>query len=271
MANYKKLTWDANGERFYEQGVDQGVLYVMRDTPITEDASQNDLKMFGSAFYTNGVAWNGLTQVSEAPEGGDPTDIWADNIKYLTIIGSQKLGGSMECYTYPNEFNPCIGYGQLASGVFASLQARIKFGFVYRTMVGSDLSSSADEKIHIVYGCYANAPTRDHSTINDSPEAQTMSFDWTADTFGDGYVASGDTYKTASIEIQKSKVGAKVYANICSHLFGRASESGTTTVAGVPAHLLLPNEVEKLVGGTSAVTAYEDAYQTALATFDPEE
>lgn len=155
------ITWDGTGERFYESGVSKGVLYV-----------QNT-----DGTYQSGVAWNGLTAVNESPEGAEPTDLWADNIKYATLISAETFNATIEAYTYPNEFMQCDGSYVPADGVYVGQQERKNFGFCYRTEVGNDVSTSAGYKIHVIYGCTAAPSARDYATINDSPDAITLSWE----------------------------------------------------------------------------------------------
>ncbi len=160
------LTWDEAVNRFYETGVSKGVLYPEGETAGT---------------YGKGVAWNGLTAVNETRDGGDITTLYADNIEYLHITANEKFTPTIECYTYPDEFGPCIGEktSDGAVGLIATAQSRKMFGFCYRTEVGSEADNDLGYKIHIVYGCKATPSDADRSTINDSPEAITFSFECT--------------------------------------------------------------------------------------------
>lgn len=157
-----KLVWDAVGEHLYETGVDQGVLYPW-------DSTQN--------AYGDGVAWNGLTTITESPSGADFTAIYADNIKYLNLQAAEEFGGTIEAYTYPDEWMECDGSAEIATGAVIGQQARKSFGLCYRTKIGNDVDSSEHGyKLHIVYGCLATPSERAYQTINDSPEA--ISFSW---------------------------------------------------------------------------------------------
>lgn len=157
------IEWDAAGKRFYENGTDRGVLY-----PMTSDGS-----------YDKGVAWNGLTAVTESPEGAEPTDLYADNIKYATMRSAETFGCTIEAYTYPDEFSECDGSAQIAKGVFAGQQERKGFGFSYRTLIGNDTAASSDDgyKLHLVYGCTASPSEKSYATVNDSPDAITFSWE----------------------------------------------------------------------------------------------
>lgn len=156
-----KLKWDQIGERLYEIGVKQGVCYPLSGTN-----------------YTNGEAWNGLTTVNESPSGAEPTALWADDIKYLNLMSSEEFGATIECYTYPDAFAECNGERTLAPGVRITQQTRKTFGLCYRTIVGNDVSSNDyGYKLHLVYGCLASPSEKSYNTVNDSPEAGTMSFE----------------------------------------------------------------------------------------------
>ena len=157
-----KITWDATGERYFEMGVSKGVLFVM-----------------GSAgTYGEGVAWNGLSTVTESPEGAEPTDIWADNIKYATLRSTETFSGTIEAYTYPDEFNACNGEATLVEGATIGQQSRATFGLCYRTEIGSDTASdgTAGYKLHFLYGLTASPSEKAYASINDSPEA--IAFSW---------------------------------------------------------------------------------------------
>ena len=163
------LSWDKSGERFYETGVDHVVLY-----PINQ-----------SNAYKPGVAWNGVTSINENPSGAEPTKLYADNIQYLTMISVEEYSVTLECYQYPDEFDVCNGVASLGDGVVgakAGQQERKKFGLAYRTKVGSDTQGQdAGYKLHLVYGCTAKPSAKSHQTVNNSPEAGTMSFEISSD------------------------------------------------------------------------------------------
>lgn len=163
MPTYTPLTWDQTGERLYETGVDRGVLYV-----------------YDNGAYGAGVAWNGLTNVSEKPSGAEATALYADNIKYLNLISNEEFGATIEAYTYPDEFAECDGSAEIATGVVIGQQKRKTFGFAYRTKVGNDTDGNDyGYKIHLVYGCTAAPTEKGYATINDSPEAITFSWEVT--------------------------------------------------------------------------------------------
>lgn len=159
------IKWDETGARLFETGVDHGVLYPW-------NAALNQ--------YDAGVPWNGLTGVTESPDGAEPTDLWADNIKYATLRSAETFGMTIEAYTYPDEFGECDGSASPATGVYIGQQSRKAFGFTYRTKVGSDTDTEANNyKIHVVYNCTASPSERSYETINDSPDAITFSWEIT--------------------------------------------------------------------------------------------
>ena len=157
-----KIVWDAVGEHIFETGVRNGVLYLKDET----------------GAYNTGVAWNGLTSVSESPEGAEPTDLYADDIKYLTLMSAENFKATIEAYTYPVEFEECDGSATIAKGVVIGQQPRKPFGLCYRTAIGNDTDGNEHGyKLHIVYGCQASPSEKQYSTINDSPEAITFSWE----------------------------------------------------------------------------------------------
>lgn len=158
-----KITWDGTGEKLYETGVDHGVLYP-----------------YGSkeAPYGTGVAWNGLTNVSESPSGAEPSPIYADNIKYVNLMSAEEYGATIEAYTYPDEFAECDGSKEIAPGVYAGQQARKTFGMSYRTKIGNDVDGEDHGyKLHLIYGALASPSEKSYATVNDSPEATTFSWE----------------------------------------------------------------------------------------------
>lgn len=156
-----RLVWDKVGERFYETGLDRGVLYPMG----------------AGGTYDKGVAWNGLTAVNESPSGAEATPLYADNIKYLNLISAEDFGATVEAYTYPPEFEACDGTAEAAPGLTVGQQARKVFGLSYRTLIGNDVDGQAHGyKIHLVYGAQASPSEKNRQTVNDSPEA--VAFSW---------------------------------------------------------------------------------------------
>lgn len=160
-----KLVWDATGERKFEAGTRRGVLFPQKD----------------DGTYEAGVTWNGLTTVTESPSGAEPTDLYADDIKYATMRSAETLGGTIEAYTYPPEFAQCDGSAEAAPGIFIGQQGRRAFGFSYVTAIGSDVITdmTKEYKIHLYYGCTVSPSDKNFATINDSPDAITMSWEFT--------------------------------------------------------------------------------------------
>ena len=159
-----KIVWDETGKHFFETGIKNGVLYPQDST----------------GKYPKGVAWNGLTSVTESPGGADPSDIYADDDKYLTLRAKETFGGTIEAYTSPDEFGVCDGTAELAPGVYIGQQARKAFGLCYRTAVGNDVDGTDHGyKLHLVYGATASPSQKAYSTINESPEAMTLSWEFT--------------------------------------------------------------------------------------------
>lgn len=156
-----KLTWDRVGERYYETGTKQGVLFVQED----------------DGTYGKGVAWNGLISVTESPGGAEATDLYADDIKYASLRSAETFGATIEAYTYPEEFNACDGAEAVVPGVYLGQQSRRAFGLSYRTVVGNDVNDEAGYKVHLVYGATASPSEKSYETINDSPEAITFSWE----------------------------------------------------------------------------------------------
>lgn len=213
-----KLVWDKTGERFYETGVKQGVLYVQE-----------------AGAYPKGVAWNGLTAVTESPSGAEATPLYADDIKYLNLLSNEEFGGTIEAYTYPEEFAACDGSASLADGVYIGQQSRKTFGLCYRTVVGNDVEGNElGYKLHLVYGALAAPSEKGYSSINDSPEAITMSWEFTTTP-----VEVTGHKPTASIVIDSTKADAAKLAALEAILYGSESEE---------ARLPLPNEVAEVMG-----------------------
>ena len=211
----KRLVWDAVGERLFETGVKQCVLY-----PIDKI----------SGTYNKGVAWNGVTSVSESPSGAEATDLYADDAKYLSLLSAETFGCTVEAYTYPEEFEACDGTAQLTPGVTIGQQARSVFGLCYRTTVGNDVDGNDHGyKLHIIYGCKATPSEKSYSSINDSPEA--ITFSWTVNTTP----VSVEGFKpTASLVIDSTKVDKSKVSKLEDVLYG--SESADP-------RLPLPNEI----------------------------
>lgn len=228
-----QLQWDKVGEHFYETGVDHGVLYPMAA---------------GGQAYEAGVAWNGLTAVTESPEGAEVTALYADNIKYLNLMSAEDFKATIEAYTYPEEFEACDGSAALAEGVKIGQQSRKAFGFCYRTKVGNDLNPDLGYKIHIIYGATAAPSERAYETVNDSPDA--ITFSWEVSTIP--VEVSG--YKpTAHVEIDSTKVASAKLALIEAALYGSNDQSVISTVSAIitgytgEPMLLMPDQIVSLL------------------------
>ena len=216
-----KIVWDKTGERLYETGVDRGVLYVQ-----------------SNGTYSKGVAWNGLTAVTESPTGAEATPLYADNIKYLNLMSAEEFGCTIEAYTYPEEFAECDGSAELAAGVTIGQQARKPFGLSYRTKIGNDAAGNEfGYKLHLIYGCLAAPSEKAYTSINDSPEATT--FSWEVSTTP---VSVDDHSPTASITIDSTKVEPTKLAALEEILYGKDGNSGVGTEPRLP----LPSEIATL-------------------------
>lgn len=224
MPNSYAISWDDTGERYYELGVKHGVLF-----PRTG----------ANGAYAAGVAWNGLTGVTESPSGADANVLWADNMKYATLRSVETFGGTIEAYTYPEEFEQCDGSASLATGVYAGQQSRVPFGFSYVTNVGDDTESDAENdngyKIHLVYGATVNPSQRSYATINDSPDA--ITFSWEFETTP---IAVEGKKPIAHIVIDSRTVDATKLGTFKQILYGTPAAGST---AAVDPRLPLPDEV----------------------------
>ena len=200
------LTWDVQGERYYETGVSKGVLYPFKE-----------------GKYSKGVAWNGLTAVNENPSGAEPTPLYADNIKYLNLLSNEEFAATVEAYTYPDEFAECDGSAKLAVGVSVGQQKRIPFGLSYVTKLGNDTDGQDHGyKIHLIYGALAKPTQKNYATINDSPDA--ITFSWELSTTP---VAVPNMKPTACIIIDSTKVTPENLKKIEDKLYGKDSEEAT--------------------------------------------
>lgn len=225
----QKIVWDATGERWYEYGLDHGVLYP-------QDAA---------GTYPLGVAWNGLTAVTESPSGAEPTDLWADNIKYGSIRSAETFGGTIEAYQYPPEFSECDGSKEIRPGVYIGMQNRRPFGLSYRTMKGNDTASEGDDGylLHLVYGATASPSEKSRSTVNDSPEATTMSWEFDTDPVVVPATDDRTTFKpTAHITIDSTTADPTELAALEKILYGK-DPTGPEANDGVAPRLPLPAEL----------------------------
>lgn len=221
-----KIVWDKTGERFYETGVKQGVLY-----PIGTNGT-----------YPKGVAWNGLTAVTESPSGAEPTPLYADDIKYLNLMSNEEFSATIEAYTYPEEFGQCDGSASLATGVNIGQQSRKTFGLCYRTTLGNDTDGNDyGYKLHIIYGALAAPSEKAYATINDSPEAITFSWEITTTP-----VAVAGFKPTSHIEIDSTKADKSKLAALEAILYGKdpTSDGGAD---GIDPRLPLPDEIKTIM------------------------
>lgn len=213
-----KIVWDKTGERLYETGVEQGVLYNVDER----------------GAYSKGVPWNGLTAVTEAPSGAEATPLYADNIKYLELMSAEDFGATIEAYTYPEQFGECDGTAEIDKGVVIGQQSRKIFGLCYKTIVGNDVKSNDyGYKLHLIYGAKAAPSEKAYSTINDSPEAITFSWEVTTTP-----VPVTGHKPTSTLVIDSTKVGEGVMKKIEDVLYG-----GDEAEARLP----LPDEVLTII------------------------
>lgn len=216
-----KLVWDQTGERYYETGVKKGVLYPQVD-----------------GAYPKGVAWNGLTSVSENPTGAEANPQYADDIKYLNLMSVEEFEATIEAYTYPDEFAECDGSAEIAPGVLIGQQKRKPFGMSYRTVIGNDTEGNAHGyKIHIIYGALASPSDKEYASINDNPDANTFSWDITTTP-----VSVANFEPTASVVIDSTKCNADKLAAFEAILYGSESDE---------ARLPLPDEIVTLLGSVA--------------------
>lgn len=215
-----KLVWDESGKRLYETGVEKGVLYVQGE----------------NGQYGNGVAWNGLTAVTESPSGAEPTALYADDIKYLELFSAEEFGATIEAYTYPEEFEACDGSASLGTGVTIGQQDRKAFGLCYRTIVGNDVKGNEHGyKLHLIYGAKAKPSEKAYATVNDSPEAVT--FSWEVSTTP---VNVAGFKPTASVTIDSTKIQPDKLKAIEDKLYGTENQEPT---------LIMPDEIKQLITG----------------------
>lgn len=213
-----RIEWDKTGERLYETGVSNGVLYVQVDTT-----------------YPAGVPWNGLTAVTESPSGAEATPLYADNIKYLNLVAAEEFGATIEAYDAPEEFDECDGTKEIVPGMLIGQQPRKTFGFCYKTRIGSDAKGDQHGyKIHIVYGCLAAPSEKGYQTVNDSPEA--ITFSWEVSTTPVN-VKGGQP--TATVTIDSTRVDAAKLKLLEDELYGTQDKE---------AHLPLPDEIAAILG-----------------------
>lgn len=213
-----KLVWDESGKRVYETGVRNGVLYVQGE----------------NGQYGQGIAWNGLTAVTESPSGAEPTALYADDIKYLELFSAEEFGATIEAYTYPEEFEACDGSASLGTGVTIGQQDRKAFGLCYRTIVGNDVKGNENGyKLHLIYGAKAKPSEKAYATVNDSPEAVTFSWEVTTTP-----VNVAGFKPTASVTIDSTKIEPLKLKAIEDKLYGTQDQEPT---------LPLPDEIKQII------------------------
>ena len=231
------LEWDQAGQRLYQTGDKNMVLYVFNSTTKTIEGNTTN--------YYDGVAWNGITAITESPSGAEPTDLWADDTKYATMRSAEQFGGTIEAYTYPDDWEQCDG-SITTNGVTIGQQGRKAFGLAYITTVGNDTElNDHGEKLHLVYNATANPSERSYATINDSPEAITFSWEFTTTPIDvDG---TGTYKKTSLLTIDTTRLdtaGKAKYEQFKELVFGRkADETASPAVAAIEPHLPLPADV----------------------------
>lgn len=226
-----KLVWDKTGERLYETGVDHGVLFPIQTGGV----------------YNKGVAWNGLIGVTESPSGAEASSIYADNIKYLNLISTEEFGATVEAYMYPDEFAECDGSVEIVPGMFAGQQSRKTFGLAYRTILGNDVDNNDyGYKLHLIYGALAAPSEKGYSTVNDSPEAITLSWEITTTPVEITTLIEGKKLKpTACLTFDSTKFDKDFMAKLEEILYGKdATTDGGDD--GVEARLPLPDEIIEL-------------------------
>lgn len=222
------LTWDATGEKFYQNGVSQGVLYVQKS----------------DGTYENGVVWNGLTSVEDNPDGGEANDLWADNIKYGSLRSAENHKGSINAYHYPDEFNACDGKVVTTDGIVIGQQARIPFGFCYRTEIGNDASPTAGYILHIVWNASISPSDKSYETINDNPDA--IEFSWEYESVPVNVTSVTGVRTCCTMELNSIKLGTSKMAAAEAVLYGTAPSGHAT--------LPTPDSLIATISAASGVT-----------------
>lgn len=230
----KELKWDEEGERFFETGVSKGAFYPIQ----------------GDGTYSKGYVWNGLSSVNENPSGADANPTYADNIKYLNLIGAEDFSGTIESYTEPEMFAECDGSKEIAPGVFAGQQNRKKFGFTYQTILGNDTAgNSYGYTLHLVYGANAAPSSKQYSTVNESPEPVALSWEFKTTPVAINTVVDGKTLKpTATLELRSDMVPAAKMKEIEDILYGTEN---------IDPRLPLPDEVIQILSSNSSSSNVE--------------
>lgn len=226
-----RLKWDQTGEKFYETGTDRGVVYLQS----------------GDGTYPSGAAWNGLIGVTYSPSGAEATKLYANNNNYINLYSVEEVGGTITAYTYPDEFAGADGYADLTSGVRVGQQTRKTFGLTWRTLVGNDTEGQDHGYIiHIVYGCVVSPSERAYNSVNDSPEAVELSWEYTTTP-----VAVSDMKPTSYVEIDSRTVSAEGMKAIEDKLYGTDAALGGSPAA-TAAMLPLPDEIKQIISSAAA-------------------
>ena len=232
-----RLKWDQTGDKYFELGVKQGVLFVM---DVTSTASNP---------YKSGVAWNGLREMEDSPDGADANDMWADDMKYGSIRGAENHKGSIGAYTYPDEFEECNGAKELVagSGVYVRQQKRVPFAMAWISTIGNDIDPEVAHRLHIVYGCTCSPSNRTYETMNENPDAQELSWDYESTPVA---VNVAGFKPTAKIELDSRSVNSAKLTTIEDKIFGKdPSTAGGDD--GNDSTLLMPDEIYDILGGDS--------------------
>lgn len=243
-----RIVWDQSGERLYETGVDHGVLFPVDGTT-----------------YGAGVAWNGLTQVTESPSGAEATALYADNIKYLSLMSAEDFGATVEAYTYPDEFAECDGSAAVSKGVMIGQQDRKAFGLAYRTKVGNDQNDNLGYKIHLIYGAKASPSERSYATVNDSPEAITFSWELTTTPIN----VTGRK-PTALLTIDSTKVEAAALKQFEDILYGiDAPEFDASKTYAIGDYVMHTNKTYKCTTAVTVAAAWDANNWTEVTDVGP--
>ena len=248
-----KLKWDQTGERLYELGIDHGVLYLHGSDPVAEP-------------YANAYVWNGLTTVDESPEGGEQNDQWADNMKYVSITSAENFAGTINAFTYPDEFMVCDGSAEAVSGLYITGQSRQPFGFAYRTKIGNDVKgANYGYKLHLCYNMMAQPSDKSRETINDSPEATEFSWEFkTTPVNIETEKPDGSAYQpTAHLIIDSTQTDATLLKKLEDILYGT---DATTNAEATVGRLPLPDEVISILSGADSNAVVNTPGQTGGGT-----
>lgn len=224
----KQLTWNADGQRFFETGIEKVAIY----------------KKGSTGEYGVGVAWEGVTALNESPSGAEATKLFANDTKYGELISAEEFGATLECYTYPDEFGQCNGEVEMVPGMSVGQQARVGFGLTYKTLIGSDAEATGKNyKLHIVYGAMSKPSERSHGTVNDSPEADTMSFEITTTPVPITTKVEGQELKpTSHLVLDTRKIDAAKIKKIEDALYGSSTADPK---------ILLPDEVYEILNASA--------------------